>query len=222
VAHVDARAAGVRRAHRGAEHAVGLGDPHERVGAAVAVGQRLGVADADLAIREVALVVHAGDALRERLGIRRRAREQVFAVRIRPVRDVEQRRGVLPDVGREHAPFGIAERGVRALQRALAHLLQDVGDVGHRLFFVIEAGLDDVRVALELSIVGQRAVEHRGARGADRVFRRGLEFLARGELLLRARHLDLMVEDGADAGVVHPGGGHSHGLSPWRPIDEPR
>jgi hypothetical protein len=86
----------------------------------------------------------------------------------------------------------LAERGVRALQRELARALQHEVIVRQRLLFVAEAALDDVRIALVLRVVRERAVEARDAGGADRILGRGLEFLAGGDLVLRLRQLDLV------------------------------
>ena len=98
-------------------------------------------------------------------------------------------------------------------EREVARLLQQQRDVGQRLLLVVEPAFDDVRVALELGVVGHGAIERRGARRRDRIFGGALEPLAARDLRLRARQARLLLEDRVDAGAMDGGGGETHVIS---------
>jgi hypothetical protein len=164
----------------------------------------------------IADVADAGGAAPERLRVGRRAGEQILAVAIVPIGDIDQLADELPHLGREHVAFALPERGIRAFERAFAHPLQQQRDVRERLLFVAEAAFDDVGIALELLVVGDRAIERRGARGRDRIFRGVLEALAARDLGLRARQTRLLLEDRADAGAMDGGGRQAHVISSRR------
>jgi hypothetical protein len=86
-------------------------------------------------------------------------------------------REILPDLVGDHLALGLAERGVGAGQRRVARALQQRGDVRQRLFFVAEAALQDVGIALVLRVVRELAFQARDARGADRILGRVWNFL---------------------------------------------
>ena len=84
------------------------------------VGDGLAAAHADEAGRLIAEIAHAGRAVGERPGARRSAGEQILAVAVVAVGDVDELAAQLAQLGHEHVALALAERGIRALQREVA------------------------------------------------------------------------------------------------------